>query len=460
MNRFLPFLAALSAAYLPLSAQYAPVPQDELGVPLVASIKIGAGYDDNLFLTAFDDEKVDSFFFEVAPTIKFNYSLTDQTFFNARYRLTGKFFEDRPTDDITVDHLLSAFISHLFTERTRLDANVSYQVLDNPEAVIGERDDGDLIFGQTERSFDTFTFAPSFSHRLTQLFQIGGSYSLTTIRYDEDFLAGQLDRDEHLLAAELAYILNERLNLVGEVRFREVDYKSGTLQPDFESYFVLVGFDYAISDRLEASGRAGVEQLERDFSNFFIPQFLVDGAGNTLRVTPEEEDDELNPYLELEATYAYQSRAEASLLVSYRTLTTSNPAEFPLKETFRTRASVRHPLTSRMTLGASLDLRWETLEGANRVVELGSFSGDDFVPIATVLETRAELQDFEYRFGLSLTYEPAENWALIADTSYVSRESSYEGGEPLPGDLSEAEARERERFLFTISARYTFGIDL
>lgn len=424
------FFASLAALASPLVAQYAPIPESEQGFPLVVSVRSEIGYDDNIFGSSAGERE--SAFFRVTPSADLNWSITDQTFWQGRYSIGASYFEDRPSDELLVDHRLSTTFSHLFTNRTSFRVTGAFYSIDSPEAEQdGIPDTDTFIGGQTNQSYILTSIAPSITHQLSPLFSLSGSYSGSFIRYDDDDLARALDVNRNTVSGSLSYIVNPRLSAVGELRYGRTSYvndpeNSSRQSPDRESFYYLGGLDFDLSEVNQISFRAGVEQ--RNIDNPVI------GA---------DDIEETDPFAEVSTNFSYAPRASITGTVRYQSQTTSNPELYPDQQSFVTRARLQQPLGRVLTLGVGLSQIYYVLEPTEGLGYL-------------------DITEREYRAGVSLTWNPNDNWSFIAEYNYTNRESEVdEEGTPAEEILTEnfSANRERERSILTISARYSFGVD-
>src|SRR5262249_7101738 len=117
-----------------LGAAYAPVPEQEQGKDLTFSVRTSISHDSNLF--GGPRNEVSTAVFTVAPSVIYNRSLTDQTFFSGSYGLTLDHFEDRPGDKTLDSHAATLRLAHAFTKTTTLDVNDFFTVARNPEALL------------------------------------------------------------------------------------------------------------------------------------------------------------------------------------------------------------------------------------------------------------------------------------------------------------------------------------
>ena len=195
MSTLKPLLPALLGlwAVSPLGAVYAPIPEQEQGKEFSASIRVGASHDSNIFGAA--SGAISSTIYSFEPTLKFNSSLTDQTFFSASYRLTFDRMVDRPGDQDLDSHDLNVRLAHAFSQSTNIDISDNYTVAKNPESLLAG------IPLNTDQSYERNQLdgrlATNVNERTSATFKARN----VVYRYDNATLGTSLDRTENLSAS-------------------------------------------------------------------------------------------------------------------------------------------------------------------------------------------------------------------------------------------------------------------
>jgi hypothetical protein len=244
-----------------------------VGQPVTWSAGVGGGYD-NL------DYKADSEFY---PDIEsyFVQGAIGATYVKAdritpwSFSLDGgvlHYLDDAPRNDDTFYSARAAFnISHEISQRLKISNNLygTYEV--EPNTAMGASTT--LWNGQYFYGYENFNLSYAWSRRVTST----TSYTFDTIQYQDDFVSASEDRLSHLIAQQLSYSLTPRTQLVGEYRYRMVNYQNRS-DVDYRSHYILAGVDYAWSQRTSTSLRAGVEMFSSDRSDKTAPygEFALD----------------------------------------------------------------------------------------------------------------------------------------------------------------------------------------
>lgn len=390
--KLLRVLIAFGCASVPAWAVYAPIPESARGRALTVTLAGGAHHDSNIFAAA--SEEIESMVYRIAPSLDFNRSLTDQTFFSAGYDLSFDYVEDRPGNQDLVSHALRARLAHAFSPGTTIDISDSYQIARNPESLLAGvplNTDQSLKSNQLDGRFTT-----------TASERLGVTFKGRTIHfaYDNPVLAGSLDRQEILLGASADFSALPTTKVLGEYRYQTIDYEEAGGLKDKRSHFLLAGIDYAAGPKLALTGRAGVEYRERE------------GA-----------PDEDAPYAELSARYAY---GETSYVSGGYMLTfeeTSNVVLYTDTQINRFFVNLQHAVSPRLVASTLVNYEPSTLQGRPGV--------------------SPDRDETTVRFGAAMTYVAARNWSVSATLDLDRVDSD---------DVT----RDHDRARVGLTARYVF----
>jgi len=387
-HRFLP-LAVLSASAA--MAVYAPIPEQEQGKELSASIKAGFSHDSNIFGAA--NSAISSSLFTFEPTVKFNSSLTDQTFLSASYRLTIDQFQDRPGDKTLDSHDFNVRLAHAFSDATNIDVSDNYTIAKNPEALLAG------IPVNTDQSYKRNQLDGRLVTNINE--QTNATVKARTInyRYDNGTLGDSLDRTENLYGVAISYDVVPELKAVGEFRRQDVKYQTAGGNKDKQSNFLIGGFDYDVASKMTASGRLGYEWRDRE------------GAS----------DDDV-PYLEFSLKYDYAERSYLTAGFVHTLEEASNVVQFTDTRVNRFFVNLQHAVSALIVASTSVTYEPSTLLGRAGQVDV---------------------DDTTTRFGMALSYLPTQHWTLSAtfDNDRVK---------------SDDNARELKRTRYGVSAVYSF----
>jgi opacity protein-like surface antigen len=242
--------------------------------PLTWTVGVSGGYD-NLDYKASDDvffPDIESYFIQ---------SGVGMTYTDADRRtpwslsLDGgvlHYLDDAPRNDDTFYSARAAFnISHEISQRMKISNNMfaTYEV--EPNTAMGASTT--LWNGQYFYGYENFNLSYAWSRRITTT----TSYTIDTIRYDDNFVSASEDRLSHLVAQQFSYSLKPQTQLIGEYRFRMVDFVNRN-DVDYQSHYALAGIDHAWSQRLSTSIRGGVEFFQSDRTSQTAPygEFALD----------------------------------------------------------------------------------------------------------------------------------------------------------------------------------------
>lgn len=356
----LPLLGLWAASHL--GAVYAPIPEQEQGKDFSASIRVGASHDSNIFGAA--SGAVSSAVYSFEPNLKFNRSLTDQTFFSASYRLTLDRMEDRPGDRTLDSHDANIRLAHAFSQATNIDISDNYTVAKNPESLLAG------IPLNTDQSFKRNQLDGRFVTNLSERANATLKARTVRYRYDNATLGASLDRTESLLGAAVSFDVVPEMKAVGEFRRQDVGYRSAGSSKDKESNFLIGGLDYEVAEKLSASGRLGYEWRKRE------------GAGDTDV-----------PYAELSAKYDYAEKSYVTGGYIHTIEEASNVAQFTDTRVNRLFVNVQHAVSALVVTSTSFTYEPSTLLGR---------------------AGQADVEETTTRFGFAMTYLPTQHWAISA----------------------------------------------
>lgn len=372
-------------------AVYAPIPEPEQGKAL--SFRVGASvyHDSNIFGAATGE--VDSMVFNVSPALVFNNSVTDQTFVSAGYELSLDHLPDRPAKQNLTSHTLNARIAHQFSEASTVDVSDYYQIAKNPQSLLAG------IPLNSDQSFKRNEFNARYTTSVNEKTGVTLKYRNTDMAYDTANLAAQLDNMQQIVGLEGSFALLPETKLVGEYRFLDVSYDTGGSVKDKTSHFFLVGADYSAGKNLLVTGRAGMEDRNR-----------------------EGERDTGAPYFEVSTRYTYDESSFLAAGYTYTLDESSDVIRFTDTQVNRFFVNAQHKLSALVTLSGSFTFEPSELVGRRGV---------------------ASIDEDTTRLGLGLTWAARPNVSVTATYDFDRIESD---------DANRDQVRNR----VGVSARVTF----
>ena len=301
--------------------------RQKTGRPWSVAATVRAFYDDNV-TTATDRVRdaidQDSFGFEVSPSVHVNLPM-DQTFISLGYIYTFRWYEERDPNDTDQSHEFNAKLRHQFSPRH--DVGVDDSFIYTSEPTVADR--GGIVTApvRTRTESDVLHNRGSIEDNFGLTQQIGLSFGYVNNWYDYEqkgvgSRSALLDRLEHLFRVDARYTVNPKLVALVGYNFGINSYTgddvidpatgpvfdpvTGNLvtagHPAIESgdrdsyaHFVYLGADYDVSSKLRISARLGVQYTDYH----------------------ELDEDAVNPYVDLHATYVYLPGSAATLGVRH-----------------------------------------------------------------------------------------------------------------------------------------------
>ncbi|MCB1224245.1 MAG: outer membrane beta-barrel protein [Verrucomicrobiales bacterium] len=227
-------------------------------------------------------------------------------------------------------------IAHQVSERLKFSNNFYGTYEAEPNYAMGASTT--LWNGQYFYGYNNFNLSYAWSRR----FSSTTSYTVDTIRYQQDFVSASEDRLSHLIAQQFAYQMNQKTALVAEYRYRAVDYMHRN-DVDSHSHFVLAGINHAWSQRTTSSARAGAEFYK---------------SGRTSKVSPYAE-------------FALNYQADRKTTVSWFSMLGYDGTElqsYSDRYSFRTGINAQHAVDRRLTLNGGLSYVYSKF-GGNALVD-------------------------------------------------------------------------------------------
>ena len=253
--------------------------------PWSVSASLRGFYDDN-YVTRPSNSPTglsaqESFGFELSPSVGFNWVLP-QTYVGLSYVYGLRYYEDRESDSADHSHQADLKLSHVFTERYKLDVTDSFALAQEPELLASPgggipvpiRYNGDHL-----RNAASANLTASLTEQLSTV--VG--YSNTIYDYDQEgigSLSALLDRMEHLGTINLRWqAMPSTVGILG-YQYGVTEYDKDqilglALTPtgivtvpsdtrDSTSHYIYVGADHSFNPQLNASVRAGAQITEYD----------------------------------------------------------------------------------------------------------------------------------------------------------------------------------------------------
>lgn len=343
-------------------AVYAPIPEQEQGKDFTVLARIGISHDNNIF--GAPTSEISSTIYTFAPEMKYNASVTDQTFLSASYKLTLDQFTNRPGDDTIDSHDFMLRIAHAFSKESNIDVSETHTISRNPESLLAG------VPLNTDQSFKRNQLDGRFVTSLDA--KTSGTIKARTVlyRYENPTLANGIDRTENLIGVEGGYAYLPETKLVGEYRRQNIDYRTSGATKDKKSDFLIVGMDYRAATKTTITARAGYEWRDR-----------------------KGEASSDAPYIELSLKHDYAEKSYLSAGYVYTFEEVSNIALYNDTKVNRLFVNFQHAITGLVVASGSFNFEPSTLQGRTAV---------------------ADLDETTIRFGVALSYLLNQHWTVAA----------------------------------------------
>jgi len=314
---------------------------EELGsiskLPLLFSVSVREGYDDNVFAT--DTNREGSFFT--------NFGLgTAYEFGSSRLQLRTAagggvtYYYSRPGDKVDLTGNVSLIATYLATPRLTLSFSTYTAYISQPDynvqgtSASNGNQNGDYFYSANDLTAN---------YSWTDLISTTTRYNITGYVYADSSLNDSQGRIEQTIGQSFNYLLLPKTTVIAEYRANPITY----YQADLNSFgnFFLVGIDQIFNPRFQWNSRLGVE--------WRFTQNPTDGEGQYV-----------GPYMESTLTYSYAKRSNLSWTMRYGT-EASGLADVTERQTFRTAFNLQHSITARLSANANLGYQFNYYDQAN-----------------------------------------------------------------------------------------------
>jgi hypothetical protein len=221
-------------------------------------------------------------------------------------------------------------ISHAASERLKFVNNfyLSYEVEPN----FGLGASTALRNGQYFYGYNNFAASYAWSER----FSTTTSYTIDGIKYDDSQIGQMEDRLSHLISQQFAWAWTKTAKIVGEYRYRTVDYRHANT--DYHSHYLLAGVDKAWSERTNGSFRAGAE--------FYSSQ----------------RSDKTAPYFEASLSHATSEKTTLQVFTSVG-FDGSEIGNYGSRYSYRLGASATHQVSKKLRINGGVNYAYSTFDG-------------------------------------------------------------------------------------------------
>jgi opacity protein-like surface antigen len=373
------------------------------------------GYDDNIFTSPSHPDPLNPGTPKTASlttngSIGFQMqAATPRTVFTLDSSIGALYSWNRPGATTPADYTgsLSFLFFHRINPRTDFTAtaSLSYQAQPNFSALNAPTRVGG---GSYIQGASRLNLSYLWSARL----QTNTSYSYNTTLHEKSE-AKTGDSYQNTLGNEWRYLYSPRTSLVAEARVMETTNPKNQTA-DSRSYFLLLGYDYAFTQRLRTTLRAGNQMVS----------FQSGGASQS------------SPYVEATLTYIYGHQSTLTWTNRYGLEQTSSVTQ--KTSSIRSGLNINHVVTARITAVAGINYNRQTTESSTQTVYLDFFGTP--VPY-TIPGSSVTEQQFNCVLGLQYLVTP--KLTLTANYTFTDILSTIKTADYL-------------RSQFSLGASYTF----
>ena len=325
-------------------------------------------YDDNIYTRPSGSGKIDSFGFEVSPSLKYRIA-TDDTTLRLSYDYGVKYYDGRPkgTDKWDQSHVIMAALAHTFSPRLSLDLSDRFAITQEPEQIDG----GTPLRAKGDNKSNRANISATVG--LTSQFGLVVGYRNSFFDYD-DVTYKTLNRLEQEPSVDLRYQFKPATVLIAGYSYSSVDFDTVNPNRDNQSHFLKVGIDQKFSQDLTASARVGAQIVNYE---------------------SVDQSDVTSPYADLKLTYAFTPDASLSVGVTHQHNAT-DVIQAQDQESTSAYGVFNYKLTAKLSAKV-----------------LAQYQNSEF--ISTSAQLNGKTEDL-YSVGLSLSYLLSSNVAV--ETSY------------------------------------------
>lgn len=287
-------------------------------IPLQITVSANGGYDENVNTVSSGDGGGSIFTSaNISAEYRFGTSRTQGTL-RAQTGLT--YYPDVSNNQYDPNLALDLTVNHQANRRLTVNAAIhaSYQAEPDFENDLGLNRRAGNYFSSQDSISASYQWLPRFS--------TVSSYSISTVQYDGDTIAGAQDRVDHDVAQSFRFLFLPVTTLVTDLRLSFADFDIASRGST--TFSLLGGIDHTFLPGLQGTLRAGAE-------------FRSSSGGG-------REEDSVGPHLESTLNYTIGGRTTVGWTASYATEESDVPTS-PGSQTFRTGLTASYSITPRIT---------------------------------------------------------------------------------------------------------------
>ena len=374
------------------------------GRPLVFSGKARWEYDDNIYLD--EDNEVSSWVLSVEPKVDYR-KLTDASLFQLSYQFSYRWFENREEDPEDLSHDISAIFNHMFSESFEIRLRDEYRHREDQVSI--EQQVTDVEQGTpatTERlrrdineTYKRNDFQASGIYKLSERFNIIGSYTNFWLDYEDENFSINNDRIENALGARLEYIWKPQTSFSLGYQYKDVDYDEEINKVDSITHQYYLGANHIFSPAF--SGNLSLGWMDRTYD----PYTTTDEEGNEVVI---EDKNETSPYIDVSIASQISEMLVSSVGYRYSIVETD-------QSLFLSQQSQTFYLSVTNKFSERFSVRF------NGLMSFGNFDID----VARYPTAPENMSEDVVQFGLVFRYQLKEAWFAEAGWRYTDVDSDF-----------------------------------
>jgi hypothetical protein len=376
------------------------------GRPFVFSGKARWEYDDNIY--AEENNEVASWVLSIEPKVDYR-KLTEASLLQLSYQFSYRWFENRPEDNEDLSHDVGVILNHMFSESFELRLRDNYRRREDQVALedqITQAETGIQPTIERQRrdlneTYNRNDFEASGVYKLSERFNIIGSYTNLWIDYEDETLSINTDRVENGLGARLEYIWKPQTSFSLGYLFSDIDYDNETNKVDSTTDTIYGGVNHTFSPSL--SGNVNVGWQDRTYD----PYTSTDEAGNEIVI---EDKNETSPYVDLSISSMISEMLVSS--VGYRYSITETDQSMFLSQQMQT---FYLSLTNKFSERFSVRF--------NGIMTFGDFNVD----VARMPNAPENMSEDAVQFALVFRYQIKQGWFAETGWRYTDVDSDFPG---------------------------------
>ncbi len=356
MNKFIRTAGMLSVGAASLSLQGVATASEGGSKPWTIGASLRGFYDDNIYTRPAGPAKVDSFGFEVSPSLSYATHF-EATTVSLSYAYSAKYYgTSKAQNNWDQGHAVSAALDHKFNEKLSLAASDSFSVTREPQEIFSG------LFFRTEGNNLNNQGNISLSYTIDPKWSVVVGYHNGYYDYENAAFKAALNRVEHLPSLNLRYQLAPTTVGVLGYQYGSVVHDGGLFLAsglrasarDNTSHYFFGGLDHTFSPELTGAVRGGAQITKYDYNAF--------GYNQT------------SPYVDANLKYGYAPGSSVQVGVRHQRNATDVDLNFAGnivqdQESTGVYGVIRHQITGKLGAHASAQYQDSQFHGGGATID-------------------------------------------------------------------------------------------